>query len=152
MKESSLFSNFHHVSLVVKDMKKAMTYFQSLGIGPFIEPPVKPTKEMWQGKPIPVGSLKEVLGGMGEVWFQLCQPLRKDTPWQRFLDTKGEGVHHIGFVVDDIEAAEAELTEKGIEIVHSARFEKGGGGCLADISKIGGILVEFIERPRGLKL
>jgi methylmalonyl-CoA/ethylmalonyl-CoA epimerase len=151
MKKSSMFSNFHHVSLVVKDMDKAIAHFKTLGIGPFIEPPVKPIKEIWHGKPIPVGSLREVLGKMGEVWFQLCQPLGGDSPWQEFLDTKGEGVHHIALIVDDIEKAEAELTKKGIEIAHSARFEGGGGSCLADISKIGGILLEFIQRPRGVK-
>lgn len=152
MKESSLFSSFHHVAVVVKDMEKAMAYFKSLGIGPFMEPPVTPIKETWRGKLVPVGSfkLKEVLGKMGTVWFQLCQPLRGDTPWQEFLDTKSEGVHHIAFVVDDIEKAEAELTEKGIEIIQSARFEGGGGACLADISRIGGILVEFIQRPEGV--
>ena len=153
MKESSMFSDFHHVSLVVKDMDKALSYFQSLGIGPFMEPPVSPAKEIYRGKPIPVNSLKrkEVLGKMGGVWFQLCQPLGGDSPWQEFLDTRGEGVHHIAVLVEDIEKTEAELTKKGIEIVHIGRFKGGGGACLADFSKIGGIFVEFIQRPEGVK-
>jgi len=153
MEQSSMFSNFHHVSLVVKDMEKALAYFQSLGIGPFMEPPVTPTKEIYKGKPIPVNSLKriEVMGKIGDVWFQLCQPLGGDSPWQEFLDAKGEGVHHIAIIVDDIEEAEAELTKKGIGVVHSARFKGGGGACLADTSKIGGILMEFIQRPKGVK-
>jgi methylmalonyl-CoA epimerase len=152
MKESPMFADFHHVALVVKDTDKAIAYFQSLGIGPFIEPPVKPTREIWHGKSIQAGSLKEVLGKMGEVWFQLCQPLRKDSPWQEFIDTRGEGVHHICFIVEDIEKLEAELIKKEIEIVHSARFEGGGGACLADTSKIGGILFEYIQRPEGVKI
>jgi methylmalonyl-CoA/ethylmalonyl-CoA epimerase len=151
MKESSMFSNFHHVSLVVKDLEEAIAYFQSLGIGPFIVPPVTPTKEMWRGKPIPAGSLKEVLCKMGEIWFQLCQPLGKDSPWREFLDSKGEGVHHIGFMVEDVEEVEDKLTKKGVEIVHSARFKGGGGACLADTSKIGGIFMEYIQRPEGVK-
>jgi len=153
MKKSSMFANFHHVSLVVKDMDKAIAYFQSLGIGPFMEPPVSAEKEIYKGKPIPVDSLKrkEVLGKMGGIWFQLCQPLGGDSPWQEFLDTRGEGVHHIAVLVDDIGKLEAALKKKGIEIVHSARFKGGGGACLADTTKIGGILVEYIQRPEGVK-
>lgn len=153
MKESSMFSDFHHVSLVVKDLEKAMAYFRSLGVGNFAAPPITPVKEMYRGKPIPVNSLKreEVLGKMGEVWLQLCQPLGGDSPWQEFLDKKGEGVHHVAVLVDDIEKTEAELTKKGIEIIHSGRFKGGGGACLADTSKIGGICIEFIQRPKSVK-
>ena len=73
-----------------------------------------------------------------------------ESPWQEFLDTKGEGVHHLGCIVDDIEKEEAGLKEKGIEIILTSRFKGGGGSCYADISQLGGILVELIQRPEGI--
>jgi len=148
----SFFSGFHHVALVVKDLDKAVAYYKDLGIGPFMSPPVKAVKQTWMGKIVPVDFFKrkEVMGKMGESMLQLCQPLGGESPWQEFLDTKGEGVHHLGCIVDDIEKEEALLTEKGIEIILTSRFEGGGGSCYADISKIGGILIELIERPGGV--
>ena len=150
--ENSFFSGFHHVALAVKDLDEAVAYYQNLGIGPFMAPPVQPIKETWRGKSIPVGYFKrkEVLGKMGTAWLQLCQPLGGDSPWQEFLDTKGEGVHHVGCIVDDIEKEEANLKEKGIEIILTSRFKGGGGSCYADISQLGGILVELIQRPEGI--
>ena len=149
--DSSFFSGFHHVALVVKDLDEAMAYYRDLGIGPFAAPPVQPIAETWRGKSIPVGYFKrrEVMGQMGTSRLQLCQPLGGDSPWQEFLDTRGEGVHHVGCIVDDIEEQEAELKAKGIEIILTARFKGGGGSCYADISRIGGIYVEFIQRPEG---
>ena len=150
--ENSFFSGFHHVALVVKDLDAAMAHYQNLGIGPFMTPPVEPIAETWQGKSIPVGYFKrrEVLGKMGTAWLQLCQPLGGDSPWQEFLDAKGEGVHHVGCIVDDIEKEEASLKEQGIEIILTSRFKGGGGSCYADISQPGGILVELIQRPEGI--
>jgi methylmalonyl-CoA epimerase len=150
--DKSFFSGFHHVALVVKDLDKAIAYYENLGVGPFMSPPIKPVKQTWLGKVIPVGSFKrkEVMGKMGTAWLQLCQPLGGESPWQEFLDTKGEGVHHIGCIVDDIEKEETNLGEKKIEIILSSRFEGGGGSCYADISKLGGILVELIQRPKGI--
>lgn len=150
--EKSVFSGFHHVALVVKDLGKAIAYYQDLGVGPFMSPPIKLVKQIWLGKAIPVGFFKrkEVMGKMGTAWLQLCQPLGGESPWQEFLDTKGEGVHHLGCIVDDIEKEETSLAEKGIEIILSSRFEGGGGSCYADISKVGGILVELIQRPKGI--
>jgi methylmalonyl-CoA epimerase len=150
--ENTFFSGFHHVALVVKDLDKAVAYYQDLGIGPFMSPPVKAVKQTYLGKAVPVDFFKrkEVMGKMGESLLQLCQPLGGESPWQEFLDTKGEGVHHLGCIVDDVEKEEAILKEKGIEIILSSRFEGGGGSCYADIGKIGGILIELIERPSGI--
>jgi methylmalonyl-CoA/ethylmalonyl-CoA epimerase len=150
--ENTFFSGFHHVALVVKDLDKAVAYYQDLGIGPFMSPPIKAVKQTYLGKAVPVDFFKrkEVMGKMGESLLQLCQPLGGESPWQEFLDTKGEGVHHLGCIVDDVEKEEAILKKKGIEIILSSRFEGGGGSCYADIGKIGGILIELIERPSGI--
>ena len=152
MKDLALFSNFHHVALIVRDLDAAIAHYQGLGIGPFMSPPVKSIKEEWLGNPIPIGHFKrrEVLGKMGASWLQLCQPLGGESPWQEFLELKGEGVHHLGCIVEDIEKEEVGLVEKGIEIILSSRFEGGGGSCYADISGIGGILIELIQRPQGV--
>jgi methylmalonyl-CoA/ethylmalonyl-CoA epimerase len=51
-----------------------------------------------------------------------------DSPWQEFIDKKGEGMHHLGYFVDDIEKEQTALVKRGIEMILSSRFEGGGGG------------------------
>jgi len=150
MREKSIFSNLHHVALVVRDMDKAIAHYQSLGIGPFEAPPVKAVSIKLYGKPIPTDyfTRKELMGPMGLINLQLIQPGKEESTWKEFLETRGEGVHHLGFFVDDIDKVEAEFAAKGFEIVISSRFQGGGGAAYIDIGKeTGGIMLELIQPP-----
>jgi methylmalonyl-CoA/ethylmalonyl-CoA epimerase len=151
MENGNDFADLHHVCIVVKNIDKAMAYYKSLGIGPFSPPPIKAIKETYLGKPIPPDYFKrkEVLGKMGKINLQLCQPAGGDSPWQEFIDKKGEGIHHLGYFVDDIEKEQTALVKRGIEIILSSRFEGGGGAFYADLSKNGSFYIEFIQPPKG---
>jgi methylmalonyl-CoA/ethylmalonyl-CoA epimerase len=148
---SNEFANLHHVCIVVKDLEKSMAHYKSFGIGPFLPPPIKAIKETYRGRPIPPDYFKrkEVLGKMGNINLQLCQPAGGDSPWQEFLDQKGEGMHHLGYFTEDVEKEQAALAKRGIEIILSSRFEGGGGAFYADLSKNGSLYVEFIQPPPG---
>jgi methylmalonyl-CoA/ethylmalonyl-CoA epimerase len=56
-------------------------------------------------------------GGSMPSYIQLLQPLAADSPVGRFLARRGEGIHHIGYAVDDIKVALAELSKAGIELI-----------------------------------
>jgi catechol 2,3-dioxygenase-like lactoylglutathione lyase family enzyme len=98
---------FHHVSVVVKDMAKAMEFYQSMDIGPF--PPllgpegtVELTGKTIKGQPADYElDLRHAEGGVGDLVLEVIQPLEGDTPVKEFLEAKGEGIQHIGFFVDD---------------------------------------------------
>ena len=146
----SPFGNPHHMAIVVRDMDKTISYYQSLGMGPFVTaPPIKITKRTDRGKTITSGGskIKEVIGNMGMVRLQLIQPIEGKSIFQEFLDTKGEGVHHYAFLVDDIEKEEAKFVNKGFEILSSVRIEGGGGHIIINTAKTGGILIELIQSP-----
>ena len=121
---------FHHISVVVRDMEKAIKFYESMGIGPF--PPllgpqgtVPLIDKTLHGKPAEWElDLRHAEGGVGDLVFELIQPLEGDTPVKEFLDKKGEGIQHIGFFVDDIEAETAKLAEKGYKITQSAETPK----------------------------
>jgi methylmalonyl-CoA/ethylmalonyl-CoA epimerase len=145
----SLFANPHHMAIVVKDADKTVKYYQSLGMGPFITaPPIEITKRTERGEPITSGSskIKEVIGNMGMVRLQLIQPLEGKSIFQEFLDTKGEGVHHYAFLVDDIEKEEAKFVNKGVEILSSVRVQ-GGGHIIINTGETGGVLIELVQAP-----
>jgi len=152
MIEESLFTKFtkvDQVGIVVRDMDKAIEYYQSLGIGPF-----EPFKNLdiverkVRGKPVPLDSIKAkiMLAKMGPVELELIEPVEGESLWKEFLETKGEGIQHLCFFVDDIDREEVKLIEKGFTVLYRSRFKNGDGGAYFDTGKVGGVLIELSQR------
>lgn len=152
MNEKSVYANLHHVCLVVKDIEKATAHYQSLGIGPFQGAPVKTAELKYYGQTVPPDYFKrnELMGKMGAINLQLCQPISEDSPWQKFLESKGEGAHHLGFFVDDVEKETANFKAAGFAVILASKFEGGGGAAYIDISKTGDFYIELIQPPSGI--
>ena len=62
----------------------------------------------------------------------------------RFLNSRGEGVSHVCFIVDDIEAEKAQLVANGAEVILTGM---GGGFAYFDTGHVGNILLELSQRP-----
>jgi methylmalonyl-CoA/ethylmalonyl-CoA epimerase len=71
-----------------------------------------------------------------------------DGPVAKYLDSRGEGVQHIAFRVEDIEEALKELKEKGVRLIDQAPRKGAGGAKIAFIhpKETNGVLVELCER------
>ena len=54
---------------------------------------------------------------VGEVTIELLQPTDPESPVARFIEKHGEGLHHISYHVDDLEAAIAGAVAKGVEMI-----------------------------------
>jgi methylmalonyl-CoA/ethylmalonyl-CoA epimerase len=63
----------------------------------------------------------------GELVIELMQPLGPDTPVGKFLDRRGEGLHHVSYEVDDVAQALAKVQQAGLQTV-DARPREGGDG------------------------
>jgi methylmalonyl-CoA/ethylmalonyl-CoA epimerase len=139
----SPFSNLLHVGIVVRNMDKAVERLESLGIGPFEAISLPPIgKRLFRGKPY-VGKVKGLIGKIGELEIELFQPVEGESPHKEFLDSKGEGIQHIAFAVDDIEKEVAKFTEQGVSILLSGRWQ-GGGFAYLDLG-VGGIIFELVQ-------
>lgn len=145
------FSRLHHVGSVVRDLDKAIEYYRSLGIGPFESLNATSIDRQMYGKPITVDSIKlrTMLAKIGAIEFELIQPVKGETPQQKYLDNKGEGINHLGFIVDDIEKETEKLIKKGFKVIYRTRFKGGGGGTLFDTSEIGGVMFQLYQSPPG---
>ncbi|MFP4193577.1 MAG: methylmalonyl-CoA epimerase [Desulfosalsimonas sp.] len=79
---------------------------------------------------------------------ELLESTAEDGPVSKFIEKKGQGVHHIAFRVEDLEAALAELKEKGVRLIDETPRTGAGGARIAFIhpKATGGILVELCER------
>lgn len=62
---------------------------------------------------------------IGESMMELLQPTREDSPVAKFLKTRGPGVHHITFEVDDLDEAIAELEQRGGRIAYQHTYAEG---------------------------
>jgi catechol 2,3-dioxygenase-like lactoylglutathione lyase family enzyme len=134
------FSNLHHISIVVKDIDKAIKFYNSIGIGPFEDyPPLKEYVKLHVADEVGFHNLIFKVFQIGPIQIQLCQPGEGKSPYKDFLEKKGEGVYHLGFVVDDVDRSEAELKKLGLNVISSGRREDGSGFSYMDTAQKGGV-------------
>ena len=139
------FTKVIQVGVVVKDVDKTIERLSELGIGPFQEMELPPEREEWFRKERMYADFK-IRGAMiGDIQLELIQPLTGDSPHKEFLETKGEGIQHIGLAVPDVQAAVDELTQKDVEVLLRAKFPGGGSVAYCDLG-VGNIVFELIQR------
>lgn len=113
---SSPFRQLHHVCIVVRDLAKSVAYYESLGVGPWTD---FPSLEIFRSE-LTVPDVDAFMGlrfrwcNLENVQLQLCEPGPGASPQRAFLDTRGEGVFHLGFTVNDLDAAEQDSTGLGL--------------------------------------
>ena len=112
---SPIFNKLHHLCIVVHDIDKAQAYYESIGIGPWMQyPPLAEYEELDVPSPAGFHSLRYRICNLSNIQMQLCEPGTEPSPQRLHLDRKGEGVFHIGFEVPDADAAEAEANAQGL--------------------------------------
>lgn len=86
----------------------------------------------------------------GGTEIELLEPIRPDSPVAKYLEKRGEGIHHLSFHVDDIEAALKDAAAAGLELIDRTPREGSHGTKIAFVHprSLGGVLVEFCERRK----
>jgi methylmalonyl-CoA epimerase len=80
--------------------------------------------------------------------IELLEGTGEDSPVSKFIEKKGQGIHHLALRVDNLEEALEELKEKGVRLIDE-KPRKGAGGCkiaFVHPKTTGGILLELSER------
>lgn len=85
---------------------------------------------------------------VGESEVELLESTQPDGPIAKFIEKKGPGFQHVAFRVADIEAALAELKEKGVKLIDETPRPGAGGAKIAFLhpKATGGVLVELCQR------
>ncbi|MFH1580905.1 MAG: methylmalonyl-CoA epimerase [Pseudomonadota bacterium] len=85
---------------------------------------------------------------IGESEIELLETTDPDGPIGRYLEKRGEGIHHIALRVENIEEALKELKEKGVRLVDEKPRKGAGGAKIAFLhpKATNGVLVELCER------
>jgi methylmalonyl-CoA/ethylmalonyl-CoA epimerase len=91
--------------------------------------------------------VEEVLLAVGGSYVQLLGALGPDTPVGRFLARQGQGVHHLGYRVEDLARALVHLKAEGVRLIDDAPRPGSRGTSIAFIHPkgMGGVLVELVQ-------
>jgi len=83
----------------------------------------------------------------GESKVELLEPTRPDSPIAKYIEKKGEGIHHLAFEVPDIRAEMARLTEEGFQLLNEepARGADHKWVCFVHPKSANGVLVELCQ-------
>jgi methylmalonyl-CoA/ethylmalonyl-CoA epimerase len=85
---------------------------------------------------------------VGESEVELLEPANPDSPIAKYLEKRGEGIHHVAFRVENLDAALEELKAKGVRLIDEKPRIGAGGARIAFLhpQATHGILVELCER------
>lgn len=109
----------HQLAFVVGDIKKAIRHLQSLwDIGPFQIREMDLPNATVHGKQKRVKA-KLAFAQVGPIDLELIEPGEGENIYQEFLRAKGEGLHHLGIRVSDIEGEVSRFKERGIDVLQS---------------------------------
>ncbi len=99
------FGPIHHVGIIVADLEAAAEKYRAMGFEP------------GEVERVESQNIAAVAMRAGESWIELITPLDHDSPLGRFLDARGEGMHHVAYLTDDVDATLASLAESGVELI-----------------------------------
>jgi methylmalonyl-CoA epimerase len=125
-----------HVGIAVDDLEGSIErYRRTLGVEPSHRERVED-----QG-------VEEVLFPAGTSFIQLLGSLGADTPVGRFLATRGPGMHHVAYRVDDVAASLERLRDQGVRLVDEVPRRGSRDTLIAFLhpKEMGGVLIELVQ-------
>lgn len=128
-----------HVAIIVRNIEQALTFYQdTLGIQP---------REI---KDVPSEQVRIAflpLGGPGGSEIELIEPTTSASSLSRFLEKRGEGLHHICLEVENIDLALREMREKGAPVLDTEpRIAAEGRAIFLHPKGTNGVLLELLEK------
>ncbi len=128
-----------HIAIIVRNIEQALVFYRdTLGItiGEIKEVPTEQVRIAFLST-----------GGPGGSEIELIEPTSTDSSLSKFLEKRGEGLHHICLEVDDIDAALAEMQEKGTPVLDKQpRIAAEGRAIFIHPKAANGVLLELVER------
>ncbi|MBC3759853.1 methylmalonyl-CoA epimerase [Hyunsoonleella sp. SJ7] len=129
-------NKIEHIGIAVKSLKDSNALFKKL----FGKPHYK--VEEVQSEGVCTSFFK-----VGENKIELLEATKEDSPIAKFIEKKGEGIHHIAFDVDDIEAEIKRLTEEGFKVLNETPKKGADNKLVAFLhpKSSNGVLIELCQ-------
>jgi len=134
-----------HVGIACRDLEEKIAFYESVfGLAVV-------SREVISEQGVKEAMLRVAEAPAGTSYVQLLEPLGPDTPVGRFLQRRGEGVHHVGYGVTDITAALASIGAAGVRLIDQRPRHGSLGASIAFVhpADVGGVLTELVEAASG---
>lgn len=128
-----------HIAIAVKSISSARKIYEDMGMT--FSPEIEEVKEQ---------KVKTAFAQIDQnAHIELLEPTSEESTIHKFIESKGEGIHHLCFKVPDVKKKTAELTALGYKFIYPEP-RIGAGGCLVNFihpKSTGGVLMEISQRP-----
>ena len=128
-----------HIGIAVKDLETSNALFSKL-LG----------TEPYKTEEVASEGVRTSFFRSGPNKIELLEAMDASSPIAKFLDKKGEGIHHIAFAVDDIDAELKRLKNEGFKLIHQEAKNGADNKRIAFLhpKSTGGVLVELCQDRR----
>ena len=126
-----------HVGIATRSLESLSRLYQDLGLE------VKTTET------VPDQKVRAAILPVGDTAVELLEGTEPDSVISRFVEKRGEGIHHLAFEVDDLRADLKRLKERNVDLIDEVPRIGAGGHLIAFIHprSTGGVLVELTQAP-----
>jgi len=131
-----LLTEIDHVAIAVHDLEAAIAYYRDV-FGATVA----------HRERVESDGVEEALLAVADSYIQLLTPVRDSSPVARFLERRGEGLHHVGYRVADCAAALAAVKDAGGQVIDQMPRPGSRGTTVAFVHPKGafGTLIELVE-------
>jgi methylmalonyl-CoA epimerase len=133
-----MLTEIDHVAIAVNDLDAAIDYYRrAYGV------------DVEHREVVERDGVEEALLRVADSYVQLLTPVREDSTVAKYLERKGEGLHHVGYRVDSCAAALDRLKAEGFQVIDEEPRPGSRGTTVAFVHPKGGFgtLVELVEEP-----
>ncbi len=134
-------THIEHIGIAVKDLKAAILYYEEvLGLKCYAIEEVKDQK------------VKTAFFKIGKTKLELLESMSSDSAIAKFIEKKGEGLHHIAFAVNKLQTALKEIEDKGVSLIDKKPRKGAEGLNIAFLhpKNTFGVLTEFCSNSKNL--
>jgi methylmalonyl-CoA epimerase len=133
---AGLLTEIDHVAIAVSDLDAALDYYRAT-FG----------ASLAHREKVESDGVEEALISVAQSYIQLVSPTRPDSPVAKFLERKGEGLHHVGYRVRDCAAALQAVRDAGGKLIDEAPRPGSRGTTVAFVHPKGafGTLIELVQ-------
>ena len=131
-------THIDHIGIAVKSIEEQLPYYENiLGLKCYNIETVEDQK------------VKTAFFMVGQTKIELLEPTSEDSTVAKFIEKKGEGVHHIAYATKNINDALKEVESKGVKLIDKEGRAGAEGLTIGFIhtKSTGGVLTEFCEHP-----
>ncbi len=139
LKETMIPTHIEHIGIAVKNLEEAIAYYEkTLGMKCYAVEEVADQK------------VKTAFFQVGQTKLELLESTEPEGPIGKYIEKRGQGVHHIAFAVENIEEKLEEVAEKGVRLIDEKPRLGAEGLNIAFLhpKSTYGVLTEFCEKPK----